>query len=104
MIIFWMDEAFFFKGLYRFLWYEEPISWENGEDMQFSYLCQKYADIKTYVPTHPAGDPSLWGSIKGEIGHDAAATYLHDNTHGALRNNIVNSCVQKGWKPICIRN
>ena len=94
---------FFRKELAKYMWYEEPVSWENGEDMQFSYLCQKYGNIPTHVPSHPAGDRSLWGSVKGEIGHDSAATYLHDHTHGGLRNKIVNQCVQNGWNPICTR-
>jgi hypothetical protein len=34
-----------------------------GEDMWFSYMLQKYANIPTYVPPHPANDISLFGSL-----------------------------------------
>jgi hypothetical protein len=34
-----------------------------GEDMWFSYMLQKYANIPTYVPPHPVNDISMYGSI-----------------------------------------
>jgi len=34
-----------------------------GEDMTFSFMLQKYANIATYVPPHPSNDMSLFGSI-----------------------------------------
>jgi hypothetical protein len=45
---------------------EEPQVYtkiSNGEDIHFSYMLQKYANISTLVPPHPHGDQSLWGSI-----------------------------------------
>jgi hypothetical protein len=33
-----------------------------GEDMFFSFMLQKYANIPTLVPPHPMNDTSLWGS------------------------------------------
>ena len=35
----------------------------NGEDIHFSYMLQKYANIPTCVPPHPSHDLSLFGSI-----------------------------------------
>ncbi len=40
----------------------EPHALCAGEDMHFSYTLQKYLGLATYVPPHPAGDRSLWGS------------------------------------------
>jgi len=34
-----------------------------GEDINFSFMLQKYANIPTYVPPHPSNDISLFGSI-----------------------------------------
>jgi hypothetical protein len=33
-----------------------------GEDMHFSYMLQKYANIKTYVPPHPINDIEMWSN------------------------------------------
>ena len=35
----------------------------NGEDIHFSHMLQKYGNIATYVPPHPANDQSMFGSI-----------------------------------------
>lgn len=34
-----------------------------GEDISFSFVLQKYANIPTYVPPHPPNDTSMFGSI-----------------------------------------
>lgn len=48
-----------------------------GEDMHFSFMLQKYAGIKTFVPPHPRGDMELWGSIKGrEYGDSPESLWL----------------------------
>ncbi|MGA0327796.1 MAG: hypothetical protein ACO3OK_12425, partial [Limisphaerales bacterium] len=41
----------------KYLWQEYPISWDNGEDIHFSYTAQKYGNIKTYVPPHKKEKP-----------------------------------------------
>ena len=45
----------------KYLFYEEPMTWDNGEDIQLSYLALKYGNIETYVPPHPQEDETLWG-------------------------------------------
>jgi len=72
----------------KYMWYEEPISWENGEDMQFSYLCQKYGNIKTIVPPHPINNKEIWGSTIREFGDEDKASYKKTN-HVSLRDEIV---------------
>jgi len=93
------------KNYLRYLWYEEPITWETGEDMQLSYFAQKHGNIKTFVPPHPVNDISLWGShpIKGQLygtdSHGASSA-----TQGAKslrhRNQCVKKCVESGWQLI----
>lgn len=58
---------FFKKEWLSYFWMEQPDPKYNicGEDMHFSYMLQKYAGIKTFVPPHPINDIELWGSLKG---------------------------------------
>ena len=55
-----------------------------GEDIHFSCMLQKYANIPTYVPPHPTTDVSLFGSIPktawkygcdGNSGSNVVATF-----------------------------
>lgn len=96
-----VGHAWFMKKDYlRYLWYEEPISWDNGEDIQLSYQAQKYGNIKTFVPPHPSNDQSLWGSMNetgSKYGDDGKASFKKGD-HYHLRNNIVLKSIQNGWK------
>lgn len=86
----------------KYLWYENPESLENGEDIQLSYLCQKYGNIKTFVPPHDE-DLNLWGSLpkKGnQYGNDKNANWLHKSNHKPIRNQIVKNLIKKGWKRV----
>ena len=58
---------FFRKEWLSYMFRELPDPKYNtcGEDMHFSYMLQKYAGIKTFVPPHPINDKELWGSTKG---------------------------------------
>tara|TARA_B100000900_G_scaffold414621_1_gene441790 strand:- start:640 stop:1365 length:726 start_codon:yes stop_codon:yes gene_type:complete len=80
-----------------YLWREEPYSWDNGEDMQLSYYAQKYGNVKTYVPPHPAVDMEMWGSTKGmKYGNDLSASWKKSD-HMILRDNIVKRQIANGW-------
>lgn len=96
-----VGHAWFMKRDYlRYLWYEYPLSWENGEDMQLSYLAQKYGNVPTYVPPHPTKELSMWGSIptKGtHFGNDSNASWRKSN-HSKLRNDIARQQIKSGWK------
>jgi len=96
-----VGHAWFMKKDYlRYLWYEEPISWDNGEDIQLSYQAQKYGNVKTFVPPHPSNDQSLWGSMSetgSKYGDDSKASFKKGN-HYYLRNDIVLKSIQNGWK------
>lgn len=68
---------FFSKDMLSLFWREipDPNDVYVGEDMHFSFMLQKYSDLKTYVPPHPTSDISLWGSLKGfQYGGDVNAT------------------------------
>lgn len=93
---------FFEKKFLHYLWIDEPISWENGEDMQLSYFAQKYGNIKTYVPPHPVDNLAIWGSNpqKGnEYGQDKSGNSIAKfSSHINERNRIVKEQIKRGWK------
>jgi hypothetical protein len=94
---------FFERDWLKYLWMEPPFTWENGEDIQFSYMAQKYGNIKTYVPPHPADDTTLHSSLEGyELGVDSKATSAarNHNIFYAQRDACVKNAVINGWKPI----
>lgn len=62
-----VGHSWFFKKEWISIFTREPPKvneyFSVGEDMTFSYMLQKYANIATYVPPHPSNDMSLFGSI-----------------------------------------
>jgi len=94
---------FFKKEWAKYMWMEEPLSWDNGEDIQFSYLCQKYGNINTYVPPHPENNRELWGNhpkMAVQAGDDENATHLHAPNHYLIRNNLCKTYMEKGWNTV----
>lgn len=96
-----VGHAWFFEREYlKYLWGRDPISWDNGEDIQLSAFAKIDGNINTYVPPHPVNDKDLWGSIKGlEYGEDSNASYKLNN-HSNIRNQIVRQIKGKGWKTV----
>lgn len=100
--------SFFERGWLGYLWLEKPPTWDNGEDIQFSYAAQKYGNIQTYVPPHPLNDKSMWGSIKGnELGIDEVASsnnkQISHKQFFSERDMCVSESLSKGWN-ICNEN
>ena len=98
---------FFKKEWLSHMWREIPDPKYNtcGEDMHFSYMLQKYAGIKTYVPPHPRSDMELWGSIKGgTYGGDANSLWESNqrSIEGVPFKELMNQYFReqrlKGWK------
>ena len=97
-----VGHAWFFKQEWiRHFWSEPPVSWDNGEDIQLSYLSQKYGNINTYVPPHSENDKSVWGT-KGEqgvkYGSDENANWLTVSNHTPIRNELCVKFLKDGWK------
>jgi hypothetical protein len=98
---------FFKKEWLSHMWREIPDPKYNtcGEDMHFSYMLQKYANIPTYVPPHPINDKELWGSLKGaEYGGDQNSMWETNqlSKDGIPFKNLMNEYFhiqrKKGWK------
>jgi hypothetical protein len=98
-----VGHAWFFKQEYaKFMWLEQPPSWDNGEDMFFSYVAKKN-NIKTFVPPHPKNNVSLWSNnpkLDNNMGRDANAHSLANPNHVQQRNNIVKALINRGWKRV----
>lgn len=98
-----VGHAWFMKKQYvNYIWLEEPVSWDNGEDIHLSYMALKHGGIKTFVPPHPENDQSLWscrpdfGKIVGRLN---VATYKTKD-HKDTRSDIVNSHTADGWQVV----
>ncbi len=97
-----VGHAWFFKRDWaQYFWVEKPYTWDNGEDIHFSYMCQKYGQVKTYVPPHPRNQPDMFSSTKGmQYGVDDVATSATRN-HQVFykqRDSCVRHAVANGWK------
>lgn len=93
---------FFERQLLSHLWAEEPLSWQTGEDIHFSYAAQVLGGTPTCVPPHPISDKAIWGSLLGEdLGADhEAASYQLKGQHNELRSECMRQALQRGWKPL----
>jgi hypothetical protein len=101
-----VGHAWFFKREWlKYLWQEKPVTWDNGEDIQFAFMAKIHGGIPTYCPPHPPEDIEFHGSILGnELGIDNKAT----STNSAVshqqffseRDECVQTGLQKGWKTV----
>lgn len=98
-----VGHAWFFKQEWgKYLWYEKFPTFDNGEDIMFSYLAQKYGNIKTFVPPHPATRKDIWctePTIARSVGSDINASWRNGN-HISLRTAVCHHCINNGWKTI----
>ena len=101
-----VGHAWFFKQEWsKYLWYEKNITWDNGEDIMFSYLAQKYGGINTYVPPHPDSDKSLWSSdfnFAMTHGNDNVASFK-SRPHYNDRDKICEHAINNGWKTVMMK-
>ena len=97
-----VGHAWFFKKEWlKYLWMEEPLTWENGEDIHFAYTAQKYGNIPSFCPPHPETDPEKFSSLKGyQYGVDdkASSAVRNHKIFYEQRNAIVRYTLKNGWK------
>ncbi len=96
-----VGHAWFIKKTYiKYMWFEEPMSWENGEDIHFSYMALKHAGLSTWVPPHPESKPDLWScrpDFGKAVGRTNSATFKSTGHH-TVRDDIVKHYREDGWK------
>ena len=96
-----VGHAWFFRQIWaKYLWFEEPYSWENGEDIMFSYQLQKYINVNTFVPPHPKNNKKVWSNLDARYGADKNASYKNNSNHYQLRDKICQYCIDNGWKTV----
>lgn len=100
-----VGHAWFFKQEWtKYLYYEKPFDRENGEDIMFSYLSQKYGGINTYVPPHPDDNKSMWSTdyeFAAKTGSDDVAHSIANiSNHYKQRDMICELAVKNGWKRV----
>lgn len=81
---------------------EIPYSFENGEDLFFSYVINKYAKIPIKVAPHNVNEPENWSCDyeKGmKMGNDNNSTWRLNN-HLPIRDKSVEYYLKNGWKLI----
>jgi hypothetical protein len=101
-----VGHSWFFKREWlRYLWQEKPVTWDNGEDIQFGFMAKIHGGIPTYCPPHPPEDKDLHGSVLGnELGIDDKATSTNKavshNQFFGERDLCVQEGLKKGWKTV----
>lgn len=99
--------SFFTKETLLLFLKESMLTTETGEDIHFSYVAQKYGNVKTYAPSHPPNDRSFWGSLKAvEYGVDnvASSNPVNHERFYKIRDEMVKHYMENGWKTIKKKN
>jgi hypothetical protein len=99
---------FFPKEMLRGFWLDMPkdMPMNYGEDTHLSYVAQKYFNMNTYVPPHPANDLELWGSnpeTAMKYGTDSAAISWSAEANSGM-NQYWNFVRDNGYKLIAEDN
>lgn len=79
------------KSTLKYITYEEPYSYLNGEDLHLSYMAKKYGNIPCVVAPHRANEMENWSNDPKYRyrGDDQVATYKLGN-HKSIRDKAVN--------------
>ena len=102
----YVGHAWFFKREWlSHLWREKPATWDNGEDIHFSYTAQKYGGIQTFCPPHPPDRKELHGSLFGyELGVDSKATSnnqaVSHQQFFSERDFCIDTAIRGGWDTV----
>jgi len=99
-----VGHCWFFKTEWvKYMWYDRPATWDNGEDIHLSAACNIYGNIPSYIPCQPKENMSLWGDTKSHYGRDVHATWK-TTTHSDIRTKVVKYWREKGWKTLVTRS
>jgi len=91
---------FFRREWARFFWDEDPVLRSFGEDIHFCAMLQRHG-IRAACPPHPAGDRSLWGSVKPERGVDRVAISCSED-RSADYWKVVKTEIERGYRPVSL--
>ncbi len=79
------------KSTLKYIAYEEPYSYLNGEDLHLSYMAKKHGNIPCIVAPHRVDNPDKWSNnpLYRYRGDDDVATWKLSN-HKPIRDKAVN--------------
>ena len=87
------------------MWRENPITLENGEDIQLAALAKIHGGVRCYCPPHPRSEFRLSSSLKAEeYGNDSRAS-----SNGGLmpipqfygqRDFCISHYINNGWETV----
>ena len=99
-----IGHSWFFKKNWISYFTREPLKIKEyfcvGEDIHFSYMLQKYANISTLIPPHPSSDLSLFGSLPKtawDLGCDGNSGSSLMNTQNPFDNPFLDA-LSNGFK------
>jgi GT2 family glycosyltransferase len=87
----------------KYMWFDDVIEFNNGEDIQLSANAQIFGNIPTFVPPHPILNKSIWGSLPEKAmkyGCDSVSSWIVNPSHNEERFNLFNEYVKRGWRLI----
>ena len=93
---------FMSKDHLRVLATEEPMTYDNGEDIQLGFLAEKNG-IRHWVPPHTKDNQRRWACLPqyGKLGTTGAATWRRNKrrgeTHHQVRDKLVAKYRERGW-------
>jgi hypothetical protein len=88
----------------QYMWREEPIRYDNCEDMMLSFNCFRFGNIRTFTTPHPLNDKTKWSSLKGaEFGSDSVASWIVNPSHFQDRWDTIDTYIKNGYKPLINR-
>lgn len=85
----------------KYMFYDDIIEYNNGEDIQLSANAKIFANIPTFVPPHPISDKTLWGSDPEKamkFGCDSVSSWIVNKTHNQERYRLFDEYVKRSWK------
>ena len=88
------------KDHLKYIWEEEPHTWETGEDIHLSAMAKIHGGIPTYVPPHPPLERELSSSLYGyELGvDDKTESVTKQQEFFSLRDKCIQHYIERGWK------
>lgn len=88
----------------KYMWAEDPIRYDNCEDMQISFNCFRFAGIRTFAMPHPLSNKSVWSSLKGnELGSDSVASWITNPSHFEDRWDTIDKYIERGYTTLLKR-
>ncbi len=91
---------FFRREWAHYLWDQEPITRDFGEDMHFCAMLAKRG-IGVACPPHPQSNKELWGSVKSQLGVDKVAISSQGSSDKPWQ--CVKNILENGYTPILHR-